>query len=68
MCAVHTLRWLQQIAVSCKRSDYNNFFKKKKSGQSVTLRNLVRKRLQQVALLCDGARLTSSEELDFDEL
>ena len=27
-CAVHTSRRLQQIAVSCKRSDYNKFFKK----------------------------------------
>ena len=28
-CSVHTLRRLQQIAISCKRSCYNNFFLKK---------------------------------------
>ena len=67
-CAVHTPRRLQQIAFSCKRSDYINFFfKKKKNRQNVTLSSLVRKRLQQVALFCDAAHFTSSEGTDFDK-
>ena len=42
-------------------------FSKKKKCQSVTLSSLVIKPLQQVALFCDAAHVTSSEVLDFDE-
>ena len=68
-CAVHLSRRVQQNAISCTRTDYNFFFlkKKKTSCQSVTLSSLVRKPLQQFALFCDAAHVTSSEELDFDE-
>ena len=62
--AVHTSRRLQQIAISCERSDYNKF---KKSCQGVTLSSLVRKLLKQVALFRDAAHFMSSEVLDFDE-
>ena len=64
VCCSHTRR-LQQIAISCKRSDHNKF---KKSCQSVTLSSLVRKRLKQVALFFVAAHSTSSEVIDFDEL
>ena len=63
-CAVHTSRRLQQLAISCKRSDRNKFLKK---SQSVTLNSSVRKRLQQVALFFDAAHSTSSKVIDFDE-
>ena len=63
-CSDHTSRRLQQIAISCKRSDYKI---KKKTCQSFTLSNLVRKRLQHVALFFDAAHSTSSEVIDFDE-
>ena len=66
-CAVHTPRRLQQIAISCKRSDYNHFFLSKKTCQSVTLSSFVRKRLKQVALFFDAAHSTSSEVIHFDE-
>ena len=36
-CSVHTPRRLQQIANSCKRSDYNNFFTKKNRQTKKTL-------------------------------
>ena len=65
VCCSH-LRRLQQLAISCKRSDYNKF-KNQKTCQSVTLSSLVRKRLQQVALFFDAAHSTSSEGIDFDE-
>ena len=62
VCCSH-LRRLQQIAIRCKRSDYN----KLKNRRSVTLSSLVRKRLQQVALFFDAVHSTSSEVIDFDE-
>ena len=57
-CAVHTPRRLQQIAISCKRSDNN---KLKNLAQMSLLSSLVRKPLQQVALFCDAAHFMSSE-------
>ena len=63
VCSDHTSRRWQQIAISCKRSDY----KIQKTCQSFTMSNLVRKRLQHVALFCNAAHSTSSEVIDFDE-
>ena len=58
-------RRLQQIAISCKRSDYNLFFLKKINlFKSVTLGKLVRKRLQQVDLFFEAAHIMSSEVID----
>ena len=61
-CAVHTFRRLQQIAISCKRSDSH-----KKILQGVTSEQLSEEAALRVALFCDAAHATSSEVLDFDE-
>ena len=51
-CVLFTPRRLQQMAISCTRSDYN---KLKKYCQSVTLSSLAKKSLQQVVLFYDAA-------------
>ena len=53
-------RRLQQIAISCKRSDYNL-----KKSQHSTLSSLMSKRFRQVALFFDAAQSASSELIDF---
>ena len=49
-CFVHTPRRLQQIAISCERSCYNNFFKKKKLVKNSTLSILMSERPKEVSL------------------
>ena len=61
-----------QLPVGCSRllsavSDLTTKFFQKITCQSVTLSSLVRKRLQQAAVLGDAAHSTSSEGIDFDE-
>ena len=66
VCCSHTL----SVAADCYQLLTiwrQSIFFNKKTCQSVTLSSLVRKPLQQVALFCDAAHVTSSEVLDFDE-
>ena len=62
--AVHTSRRLQQIAISCKRSCYNNFLKK--ILQSVTSEQLSEETGSKGRPFFDAANFTSSEVLDFE--
>ena len=56
----HTRR-LQQIATSCKRSDYNNFLR---SCESSTLSILMSERAKQVSFFFDAAHFMCSEVID----
>ena len=58
-CSVHTPRRLQQIAISCKRSDYNL-----ENRQNSTLSILMSERPKQVSLFFEAAHFMSSEVID----